>query len=328
MPKKGVLLINVGTPDEPSVESVKEYLREFLLDPDVIDAPAPIRHLLVRGIILRTRPKKIAPRYQSIWMEGDSPLRIYTQRIAKSLQENTEEIVFEVGMRYGNPSVKHGLEKLKNEGVNELLLAPLFPHYAQATTESSLKHAHNQLKEMGWAPNIMELPPFPDSPEFIRPLSESIKPFLGDDVHLLFSYHGLPMSHIRRAIKLGKPNYAEHCKMTTESVVNYLGLDNNQWSLSYQSRLGPVKWLTPSTSKTVTELAKIGKKKLVIVSPAFLADGLETLEELDIEIREIFYNNGGEDLTVVKCLNDNKSWIKEFSTLILDSFNNSTRLNF
>jgi ferrochelatase len=157
MGKKGVLLMNVGTPDEPTIASVRTYLREFLLDPDVIDIPAPLRHLLVRGIILRVRPKKIAPLYQKIWMDGGSPLRVYSNKISSSLDEGLADIEFEVGMRYGNPSIHDGLERLRGKGVDELLLLPMFPHYAQATTESSLKHAHKQLRTMKWAPNLLEM---------------------------------------------------------------------------------------------------------------------------------------------------------------------------
>ncbi|MDP6866202.1 MAG: ferrochelatase, partial [Candidatus Poseidoniaceae archaeon] len=161
MGKRGVLVMNIGTPDEPTTESVRTYLREFLLDPDVIDLPTPLRHLLVRGIILRTRPQKIAPRYESIWMEEGSPLRVYTQRMTKALEASMDDIQCEVGMRYGNPSIRSGLEKLKEAGVDELLLAPMFPHYAQATTGSSLKHVYKQLKAMDWEPAIIELPHFP-----------------------------------------------------------------------------------------------------------------------------------------------------------------------
>ena len=157
MGKKGVLLMNVGTPDEPTVASVRTYLREFLLDPDVIDIPAPLRHLLVRGIILRTRPRKIAPLYKSIWMEDGSPLRVYSKRVTEHLRQINHDIDFEFAMRYGNPSIRSGLEALKQRGVTDLLLLPMFPHYAQATTESSLKHAHHQLKAMSWQPNLLEM---------------------------------------------------------------------------------------------------------------------------------------------------------------------------
>ena len=312
----GILLMNVGTPDNPTIDSVRDYLREFLVDPDVIDLPKPLRHLLVRGIILRFRPRKIAPRYESIWMEEGSRLRVYTSKIAHALQDKLENVACEVGMRYGNPSIKRGLEKLRARGVTKILLAPLYPHYAQATTESSLKHAHKQLKEIGWSPKIAELPHFPNDPAFIEPLAESLKPLLTEDTHLVFSYNGLPMSHIRRAKKLGIPNYAEHCKETTSSVVDYLEIDNSNWSLSFQSRLGPVKWLEPSTLKVVEKLAQSGRKRVVIVSPSFLADGLETLEELNIEVREHFLKHGGEELVVAKCLNDSPKWIEGLSILV------------
>ena len=176
MGKKGVLLMNVGTPDEPTIASVKTYLREFLLDPDVIDIPAPLRHLLVRGIILRTRPKKIAPLYQKIWMNEGSPLRVYSKRVTDNLTELNDEIDFEFAMRYGNPSIRDGLERLRNRGVEELLLLPMFPHYAQATTESSLKHAHKQLASLGWSPTLLEMGHFETAEEFIGPLAESIRP--------------------------------------------------------------------------------------------------------------------------------------------------------
>ena len=334
---QGVLLMNVGTPDEPTVKSVKSYLKEFLLDPDVIDIPAPLRHLLVRGIILRTRPKKIAPRYRSIWMEEGSPLRVYTQRMADALELSLDNVECEVGMRYGNPSIRSGLEKLKEKGVEELLLAPLFPHYAQATTESSLKQAYKQLREMNWAPSIIELPHFPSNPAFIEPLAQSIKPHLIKGAHLLFSYHGLPISHVKRSDSSGKHCqkvnncctldvdansmcYAHHCMLTTLCVVGALGISEGDWSISYQSRLGPAKWLKPSTTEMVELLAEKGKKNIVIVSPAFLADGLETLEELDIEIRDHFLKHGGQELTVVNCLNDNPNWIKGLGNLVQNAF--------
>ena len=339
MGKQGVLLMNIGTPDEPTVDSVRTYLREFLLDPDVIDLPAPLRHILVRGIILRTRPKKIAPRYRSIWMDEGSPLRVYTQRMASSLQANLDGAVCEVGMRYGNPSIRSGLEKLRDAGVDQLLLAPLFPHQAQATTGSALKHAHKQLGEMGWKPVLSELKHFPADPAFIEPLSESIKPYLKDGAHLLFSYHGLPISHVKRSDSSGKhcqkvdnccildveansSCYAHHCMLTTLSVVGALGIDESRWSISYQSRLGPAKWLEPSTTNMVEKLATEGETNIVIASPAFLADGLETLEELDIEIREHFIDHGGKELSIVNCLNDDPHWIEGLGQLVTDAFRN------
>ena len=337
MGKKGVLLMNVGTPDEPTVPSVKTYLREFLLDPDVIDIPAPLRHLLVRGIILRTRPKKIAPLYKKIWMDDGSPLRVYSKRVTDNLTELNQEIDFEFGMRYGNPSIRQGLEQLKSRGVEELLLLPMFPHYAQATTESSLKQAHRQLASMDWQPTLLEMGHFDTAEEFITPRADSIRPHLDDDTHLLFSYHGLPVSHVRR-IDSSKNHcqavddccsvscdanslcYGHHCFNTTMAVVDRLDLPPDRWSLSYQSRLGPVKWLEPSTMNMVETLVKKGVEKLAIVAPAFLADGLETLEELDIGIREHFIEQGGKQLTVINCLNDDEQWIKGLEQLIRKEF--------
>ncbi len=340
MPKKGVLLINVGTPDEPTVKSVRNYLREFLLDPDVIDAPYIIRQLLVRGIILRVRPRKVAPLYQKIWMEDGSPLRVYSDRITKSLNEMVEDIEFEFAMRYGNPSIESGLRSLQQRGVEELLLLPMFPHYAQATTESALKHAYKKLNSMDWNPEIIEMGNFETDEEYVIPLTNSIQSQLDEDAHLLFSYHGLPVSHVKRIDKSKnhcqkiseccsiKSNanelcYGHHCMNTTQTVVGLLGLNDDQWSLSFQSRIGPVKWLEPSTMDKVEELVKRGIKKLAIVAPAFLADGLETLEELDIGIREHFIELGGEELTVIKCLNDNEDWVQGLSKLISKRFDSA-----
>ena len=337
MGKKGVLLINVGTPDEPTVKSVRNYLREFLLDPDVIDAPYIIRQLLVRGIILRVRPRKIAPLYQKIWMDEGSPLRVYSGRITNSLNDMVEEIEFEFAMRYGNPSIENGLRNLKSKGVDELLLLPMFPHYAQATTESALKHTYKQLKSMKWNPKIIEMGHFETDEEYVIPLANSIESQLDNDAHLLFSYHGLPVSHVKRidtsknhcqqvndccSIKTEANTlcYGHHCMRTTQTVVGLLGLSEEQWSLSFQSRIGPVKWLEPSTMNKVEELVKRGVKKLAIVAPAFLADGLETLEELDIGIREHFMELGGEELTVIKCLNDNEDWVEGLSKLVSKKF--------
>jgi ferrochelatase len=336
MGKRGVLLMNIGTPDEATVGSVRKYLREFLLDPDVIDIPAVLRHLLVRGVILRVRPRNIAPRYASIWMDGDSPLRIYTNRMAEKLQLELSGVECEVGMRYGNPSIESALRSLKSKGVEELLLAPLFPQHAQATTESSMKEAFRQLRNIGWSPDLFELGHFEEEPEFIMPLASSIRPHLNERSHLLFSFHGLPISHVKRTDKTGshcqkvdgccaqrtEANsmcYAHHCSMTAKSVVEELGLPDDAWSISYQSRLGPAKWLKPSTLSVVEDLAK-KDLDVVVVSPAFLADGLETLEELDIEVREHYISHGGNQFSVIKCLNDNPDWILGLSKLVEKRF--------
>ena len=343
MGKKGVLLMNIGTPDEATVPSVRKYLDEFLMDPDVIDIPFLLRFMLVKGIILNTRPRKIAPRYASIWMEGDSPLRVYTKRMANKLESEMDDVECEVGMRYGNPSIKQGLLNLKSKGVDELLLAPLFPHHAQATTESSIREAFRQLNDMDWQPSISELGHFEDDPAFIDPLVESIKPHLTPKSHLLFSFHGLPVSHVKRSDKSGQHCqqvngccviskdantmcYAHHCNMTVNAVVKKLGLTDDSYSISYQSRLGPAKWLQPSTLSVIEDIAK-EDSDLVVVSPAFLVDGLETLEELDIEAREHYIEHGGKNFTLVKCLNDDSDWVKGLAGLINAKFKKMIVMN-
>ena len=250
-----------------------------------------------------------------------------------------EDVEFDFAMRYGNPSIESGLMSLRDKGVDELLLLPMFPHYAQATTESALKHAYKQLKSINWSPKIIEMGHFDTDEEYVIPLTNSIQSQLDNDAHLLFSYHGLPVSHVKRVDKsknhCQKVNdccsikseanslcYGHHCMNTTQTVVGLLGLNEDQWSISFQSRIGPVKWLEPSTMDKVEELVKRGVKKLAIVAPAFLADGLETLEELDIGIREHFIELGGEELIVIKCLNDNQDWVEGLSKLITKKFSN------
>tara|TARA_B100001113_G_scaffold138511_1_gene113618 strand:+ start:592 stop:1347 length:756 start_codon:yes stop_codon:yes gene_type:complete len=243
--------------------------------------------------------------------------------MTKAIQSKlSDEIVVEYGMRYGNPTIRSALERLRNRGVDELLVAPLFPQYAQATTETSRFAVDFQMKQMGWKPTVKQWDDFYENPAFIEPLTNSIRGEINEKTHLLFSFHGLPLSHIRRVKRLGKPNYVEHCESTVSSVVKKLGLNESQWSMSYQSRLGPVRWLTPSTDSVVKNLGKRGIENLVIVSPAFVADGLETLEELDIEAREIFKDSGGGDVTVINCLNDNEQWIEGVKSLIIQGFEN------
>ena len=337
MANRGVLMINVGTPDEPTVESVRDYLREFLLDPDVIDAPYLIRQILVRGIILRVRPGKVAPLYEKIWMNEGSPLRVYSERITESMSKHVDGIHIEHAMRYGNPSIRKGLENLREAGVTELLLLPMFPHHAQATTETALKHAYKEMKAMSWQPKTIEMGHFPTDENYINPLAKSIESHLTEGTHLLYSYHGLPVSHVKR-IDASKKHcqkaadccsvscsanelcYGRHCMETSIAVSEKLGLPADRWSLSFQSRLGPVKWLTPSTTDKVKELVERGVRDLAIVAPAFLADGLETLEELDMGIREEFEEMGGERLTVIKCLNDDPDWILGLSEMVEGKF--------
>lgn len=337
MGKRGVLLMNVGTPDAPTEEAVRRYLREFLLDPDVIDLPAPLRHLLVRGIILRTRPKRIAPAYAKIWMDEGAPLRVHSDRMVAALQERDGDLAVAHAFRYGVPSMQDGLEALRAEGVDELLLAPMFPQHAEATTGSAMKRAEEVLSDMAWTPSLRRLKHFETEPEYVQPLTASLQDAVDDGAHILFSYHGLPLSHVRRAdptrahcqkvenccataCSANAMCYAHHCNMTTSAVVEALGLPEDRWSLSYQSRIGPVKWLTPASTSAVVDLAKRGVTNVAVVAPAFVVDGLETLEELEIELRETFIEAGGKDFRVVSCLNDEPTWVAGVHSLIERAF--------
>ena len=337
MGKRGVLLMNVGTPDAPTEEAVRRYLREFLLDPDVIDLPAPLRHLLVRGIILRTRPKRIAPAYAKIWMDEGAPLRVHSDRMVAALQERDGDLAVAHAFRYGVPSMQDGLEALRAEGVDELLLAPMFPQHAEATTGSAMKRAEEVLSDMAWTPSLRRLKHFETEPEYVQPLTASLQDAVDDGAHILFSYHGLPLSHVRRAdptrahcqkvenccataCSANAMCYAHHCNMTTSAVVEALGLPEDRWSLSYQSRIGPVKWLTPASTSAVVDLAKRGVTNVAVVAPAFVVDGLETLEELEIELRETFIEAGGKDFRVVPCLNDEPTWVAGVHSLIERAF--------
>ncbi|DAC35860.1 MAG TPA: ferrochelatase [Candidatus Poseidoniales archaeon] len=337
MGKRGVLLMNVGTPEAPTEEAVRRYLREFLLDPDVIDLPAPLRHLLVRGIILRTRPKRIAPAYAKIWMDEGAPLRVHSDRMVAALQERDGDLAVAHAFRYGVPSMQDGLEALRAEGVDELLLAPMFPQHAEATTGSAMKRAEEVLSDMAWAPSLRRLEHFETEPEYVQPLTASLQDAVDDGAHILFSYHGLPLSHVRRAdptrahcqkvenccataCSANAMCYAHHCNMTTSAVVEALGLPEDRWSLSYQSRIGPVKWLTPASTSAVVDLAKRGVTNVAVVAPAFVVDGLETLEELEIELRETFIEAGGKDFRVVPCLNDEPTWVAGVHSLIERAF--------
>jgi ferrochelatase len=337
MGKRGVLLMNVGTPEAPTVDAVRTYLREFLLDPDVIDLPAPLRHLLVRGIILRTRPKRIAPAYAKIWMDEGAPLRVHSDRMVAALQEREGDLAVAHAFRYGVPSMQQGLEALRSQGVEELLLAPMFPQHAEATTGSAMRRAEEVLEEMSWAPALHRLDHFETEPEYVQPLAASLQEAVDDGAHILFSYHGLPLSHVRRidqtrshcqkvddccsiSCSANAMCYSHHCHLTTAAVVEALGLPNDRWSLSYQSRIGPVKWLTPATTTMVEELAARGVTNVAVVAPAFVVDGLETLEELEIELRKTFMEAGGESFRVVPCLNDEPTWVAGVHSLIERAF--------
>lgn len=319
---KGVLLVNLGSPDSTDPKDVKKYLDEFLMDPRVIDVPKWARTLLVRGIILNTRPKKSAEAYSKIWWEEGSPLIVISERLQKKIQDRIN-IPVSLAMRYGSMTLKNGLQELVDQGVKEVLVIPLYPQFAMATTETINVRVDELQKEFFPQLEVTSLPAFYKKPEYIEVLSNSIAEKLDglEYEHLLFSYHGVPERHIRKS-DITKSHckidgaccktqseahqfcYRHQCYETTRQVAKNLDLKEGTYSTTFQSRLGFDPWLQPYTDRTIERMGKAGVKKLAIVTPAFVSDCLETLEEIAMEGEEIFHEVGGEEFTTIPCLND------------------------
>ncbi len=329
--KKGVLLVNLGSPESPTPKDVKPYLDEFLMDKYVIDVPFLLRALIVRGIILQTRPKKSAAAYQKIWWDEGSPLIVLSKRLQEKIQKQVS-VPVELAMRYGNPSIESGLQKLSDQGITEVLLFPLYPQYAMASTQTILVLAEKLRKEKFPHINFTIIPAFYNQKDYIRDLSNSIKKHLEgfDYDHLLFSYHGIPERHIRKTdvtkshCKIdgsccNTPSpahefcYRHQCFETTKQVVEFLGLEEGKYSQTFQSRLAGDKWLTPYTDVEINKMPEKGIKKLAVVTPAFVSDCLETLEEIAMEANHQFKENGGEEFLAIPCLNDDDDWSKTLS---------------
>ena len=325
---KGALLVNLGSPNSTSVKDVKNYLDEFLMDKRVIDSPYLVRAFVVKGIILNTRPKKSAEAYKKIWWPGGSPLIVLSERLHKKVQENTK-IPVELAMRYGKPSIKSGLQKLVDQGVTEIFLIPLYPQFAMASTETIVVLANKLVKKHFPQVTLTDLPAFYNKADYIEVLSESIQSELekSKPEHLLFSYHGLPERHIKKSdvtkshCKIdgsccNTPSpahefcYRHQCYETTKQVAEKLNLKEGSYSVSFQSRLGRDPWIKPYTDHVIDNFAKNGLKKLAVVTPAFVSDCLETLEEIGMEAKSSFIENGGEEFTAIPCLNENEKWIK------------------
>ena len=333
---KGALLVNLGSPDSTSVKDVRKYLDEFLMDARVIDTPYLMRAFLVKGIILNTRPKKSAQAYKKIWWDEGSPLIVLSERLTKKVQSQAD-IPVELAMRYGKPSLKNGIQKLVDQGVTEILLLPLYPQFAMATTETITVLASQIIHEDHPDVTLTHVPSFYNNEEYIEVLSATIKNHL-DEVkpkHLLFSYHGVPERHIKKSditkshckidgscCQTSSPAhefcYRHQCYETTKLVAEKLGLEKGFYSSSFQSRLGRDPWLQPYTDVTIDNFAKDGVKKLSVVTPAFVSDCLETLEEIGMEAKDSFLENGGSEFATIPCLNDNDAWVKTIANWIND----------
>ena len=325
---KGVLLVNLGSPDSPTAKDVKPYLDEFLMDERVIDTPQWLRNIIVRGIILRTRPKKSAEAYSKIWWDEGSPLIVISKRFAEKVQKETK-VPVALGMRYGSMTILNALRELHDKGVDEVLLVPLYPHYAMSSYETVVVNTIEEQQKHFPQMQLTTLPAFYKNEDYISVLSESIAEGLEgfDYDHILFSYHGIPERHIRKSdptrfhCKIDgqccQTNsvahhtcYRHQCFDTTESVKAVLDLQEDKVSNSFQSRLPNDPWLKPYTDFEFERLAREGKKNLVVVTAAFVSDCLETLEEIAMEGKHQFQEAGGENYKHIPCLNDGEAWVK------------------
>ncbi len=331
MKKKGALLVNLGSPESTDPKDVKKYLDEFLMDSRVIDLPYLLRSFIVRGIVLNTRPKKSAEAYSKIWWDDGSPLIVLSERLRKKV-DNQTSVPIALAMRYGSMTIKKGLQELKDQGVTEVLLVPLYPQFAMATTETIMVLAEELRLEFFPEMTFSSIPAFYNKPEYIEVLAKSISEKLEglDYEHLLFSYHGVPERHIKKrditkshckidmsCCSTHSPAhqfcYRHQCYEVTRLVGKKLSLQDGTFSTSFQSRLGFDPWLQPYTDRTIEKLGLSGIKKMAIVTPAFVSDCLETLEEIAMEGEEIFHEVGGKEFTTIPCLNERDDWVRVLS---------------
>jgi protoporphyrin/coproporphyrin ferrochelatase len=335
MSKRGILLINLGSPDSPAVPDVRRYLREFLMDERVIDTAWPVRFALVNFLIIPRRAHQSVEAYASIWTKEGSPLVVTSKKVCAELQKRIP-IPIEVAMRYQSPSISEAIYNLAHQGVSDVLVIPLFPHWAMSSFETAAERARQIAFEQAPQMKITVATPFFDDPDYIAALVETAKPHLTGRIdHLLFSFHGLPERHLHKADPSGhhpidkaiccdesdpahKTCYRGQCLKTVQTFARAAGLAENRYSVAFQSRLGREPWMRPYTDVELARLAKSGVKRLAVMCPAFVADCLETLEEIGMRGREIFLDNGGEEFTLIPCLNENPRWIQTLERMITD----------
>ncbi|MCH4894781.1 MULTISPECIES: ferrochelatase [unclassified Sphingomonas] len=312
-PRIGVLLINLGTPDDPSPRAVKRYLAEFLSDRRVVELPPIAWQPILRGLILNTRPRKSAEAYRAVWTDDGSPLAVITRDQAAALQGAFgADVTVDWAMRYGRPSIAERLAAMREAGCQRILIAPLYPQYCAATTATANDKVFAELMKLRWQPALRTLPPYHDDPAYIDALRVSVEAglaaldFVPDTI--IASFHGMP----RRTLDLGDPYHCQ-CQKTARLLSEALG---RPLTVAFQSRFGPAEWLGPPTDDTLVELAKAGKRKVAILAPGFSADCLETLEELSIRGREQFEEAGGTHFAYLPCLNASPGGIELLRHLI------------
>ena len=331
--RQGVLLINLGSPDSPAESDVRRYLREFLMDGRVLDAPWPIRFGIVHFGILPKRPRQSAEAYRTIWRDEGSPLIISSRKIRAALQKRLH-IPVELGMRYQNPSIDQAIQNLADLRVNDLLVVPLFPHFAMSSFETAAERAKTIARKIAPEMRVRVAEPYFDDPDYIAALVASSSHWLEQELdHVLFSFHGLPERHLRKADTTGAhcmragsccdtPSpahntcYRSQCFKTVKAFIRQTQLPEERYSIAFQSRLGREPWMQPYTDLEIERLARSGVKRLAVICPAFVSDSLETLEEIGIRGRELFLAAGGEELILAPCLNDHPRWIAALERIV------------
>ncbi|ROM46438.1 ferrochelatase [Pseudomonas canadensis] len=333
MTDHALLLVNLGSPKSTSVADVRSYLNQFLMDPYVIDLPWPVRRLLV-SLILIKRPEQSAHAYASIWWDEGSPLVVLSRRLQQQMTTQWTQGPVELAMRYGEPSIESVLTRLAAQGIRKVTLAPLYPQFADSTVTTVIEEAKRVVRDKKLSVQFSILQPFYDQPEYLDALAASVRSYVEQDYdHLLLSFHGLPERHLTKLDPTGqhcfkdadccknaspevlKTCYRAQCFSVARDFAERLGLPEDKWSVAFQSRLGRAKWIEPYTEARLEALAKQGVKKLLVMCPAFVADCIETLEEIGDRGLEQFREAGGEELVLVPCLNDDPQWAKALNIL-------------
>jgi protoporphyrin/coproporphyrin ferrochelatase len=315
--KIGVLLINLGTPEATSYWPMRAYLKEFLSDRRVIETNRMLWWVILNGIILTTRPKKSGHAYEGIWNKelNESPLKTFTRAQAEKLAQAMPDVVIDWGMRYGKPPVAERLQALKDEGCDRIVLFPLYPQYSAATTATALDKAYEALQGMRWQPAIRTVPPYHDHPAYIAAIGQSLTDQMATlswkPDRILVSFHGLPREYLDK----GDPYHCQ-CQKTIRLLRDHLGMSKDFMQIVFQSRFGRAEWLKPYAQDTVEALPKQGIKNLLMISPGFASDCVETLEELAMGLDETFKKHGGQNFAVVPCLNDSAASITLMKSLV------------
>ncbi len=311
----GVLIANLGTPDAPERKPVARFLREFLSDPRVVDLPRILWLPLLNLVIIPLRAGRSAAAYREIWWPEGSPLLVLTQRLAERLKGRLKDRAqVEIGMRYREPSIREGLERLQRAGVSELVVVPLYPQFSGTTTASIYDGVEAALQELSWQPGIHRIEKYHDHPGWVEAIADSIRNYraqYGTAEKLIFSLHGIPQRYVRQ----GDP-YQQQCEESVRAVVQSLGLSEGEWLLTYQSRVGREPWLQPYTDITLEELAKSGVRHVQVLCPGFAVDCLETLEEIAMQNRELFEEAGGDKLEYIPALNDSDAHARLMEQLV------------